>query len=128
MTLLLDPSDHPWVSLVSPDDLADMREDLGSGSDPEHCSHGDPVEDAIRNWRYVALDSVPAPTDWEMFRLSDQLWFGFLDEENRAACRSEFAAASSDEKREHLFYGWRSTGAVLSDPVLTTRVRARREG
>jgi hypothetical protein len=123
MARLLDLANHPWVSLVAPKDLAGMRKDLASGADPEHCSHGDSVEAVVRQWRYFALDSVAAPTDWTAFSPAAELWFSFLEGAAQAECRAEFLAASSDAEREELFYAWRSTGAILSDPELSARLR-----
>jgi hypothetical protein len=122
MTSQLDPDIHPWLGLVSLEDLAGMRADLESGIDPEHCSHGDLVEDVVRQWRRFALDSVVPPTDWTKFDLSAELWFGFLQPGEQAECRADFATALSDNERGILFCEWRSTGAILSDPVLAERL------
>ena len=128
MAELLNPTDHPWVRLVAPEDLADMRKDLERGADPGHCSHGDPVDEVIAKWRYFALDGVEAPSDWVAFDLSAELWFGYLGPESTAECRRDFAAAASDADRERLFYGWRSTGAIMSDPALAASLSAPIEG
>ena len=117
--MILDQSEHPWVALVPAQDLADMREDLASGPDAGHCSHGDPHDEVIRQCRYFALDSAAPPANWSAFDFSAQLWFGYLDAGSQAACRDDFAGAASDKARERLFYEWRSTGAVMSDPVLS---------
>lgn len=122
MTAHLDPVDHPWVTLLSPDELADMREDLVSGVDAGHCSHGTPIDEVVGLWSYFTLDEMQPPVDWVDYDVSVELWFTYLDKEDAAMCRAEFAAASTDEERTQLFWGWRSTGAIRSDPILTARL------
>ena len=123
----LDLATNPWLSLLSPGRVAELRAERGaeralSGT----CVHGRPIGELLSTWRYEALDAVPAPTCWASFAPERELWFAYLDPAAAAACTAEFAALSSADapadERERAFYSWRSTGAICSYPELRARI------
>jgi hypothetical protein len=128
MKNLLDPAVNPWLDLLPPGRLAELRADIGpDGARNGLCVHGRPLAEILEEWRYEALDSMPAPVDWATFMVKEQPWFAYLDPDSAAACTAEFAALDRDDapdgEREEAFSGWRSTGAICSYRALATRLR-----